>query len=98
MIRPWLTLWRNSNLPSALSPDGVVGPATVAALNGANGASVEDIVANMERWRWMPKDLGDFFVFVNVPEYRLEVRSGDTVRHATRVVVGQAKARYTDFF
>src|SRR5690606_30832917 len=36
-----------------LNPDGVVGPATVAALNGANGASRADIVANMERWRWM---------------------------------------------
>jgi murein L,D-transpeptidase YcbB/YkuD len=74
-----------------LVPDGVVGPATIAALNGANGASVEDIIANMERWRWMPKDLGDFFVLVNVPEYRLEVRSGETVRHATRVVVGKPK-------
>lgn len=74
-----------------LVPDGVVGPATIAALNGANGASAEDIIANMERWRWTPKNLGDFFVFVNVPEFRLEVRSGETVRHATRVVVGKPK-------
>jgi murein L,D-transpeptidase YcbB/YkuD len=76
-----------------LSPDGVVGPATIAALNGVSGATPEDIVANMERWRWMPEDLGDFYVFVNVPEYRLEVHRGDTVSHATRVVVGQPKHR-----
>jgi murein L,D-transpeptidase YcbB/YkuD len=74
-----------------LIADGVVGPATVAALNGAQGASVEDIVANMERWRWMPKDLGDFHVFVNIPEFRLQVRKGDEVQHATRVVVGKPK-------
>ena len=74
-----------------LIADGVVGPATVAALNGAQGASVEDIVANMERWRWMPRDLGDFHVFVNIPEFRLQVRKGDTVQHATRVVVGKPK-------
>lgn len=69
--------------------DGVTGPATIAALNGVAGASKEDIVANMERWRWMPKDLGDFHVFVNIPEYRLTVMSGDEVTHSTRVVVGK---------
>lgn len=74
-----------------LIADGVVGPATVAALNGAQGASAEDIVANMERWRWMPKDLGDFHVFVNIPEYRLQVRKSGVVQHATRVVVGKPK-------
>ncbi|WP_415155026.1 L,D-transpeptidase family protein [Maritalea sp.] len=72
-----------------INGDGVVGPATVAALNGAQGASVEDIVANMERWRWMPKDLGDFNVFVNIPEYRLQVVKSGIVQHETRVVVGK---------
>lgn len=71
-----------------LNPDGVVGPATVAALNGANGASRADIIANMERWRWMPEDLGDFNVFVNIPEFRLDVnREGRSVWN-TRVIVG----------
>ncbi|MGJ8527989.1 L,D-transpeptidase family protein [Maritalea sp.] len=74
-----------------LIADGVIGPATVAALNGAHGASVEDIVANMERWRWMPKNLGDFHVFVNIPEFRLQVRKSGVVQHATRVVVGKPK-------
>ena len=69
--------------------DGVVGPATVAALNGGTAASKEDVIANMERWRWMPKDLGDFHVFVNIPEYRLAVMRGDEVTHSTRVVVGK---------
>lgn len=74
-----------------LNPDGVVGPATVAALNGANGASRADIIANMERWRWMPEDLGAFNVFVNIPEFRLDVnREGRSVWH-TRVIVGTAE-------
>lgn len=74
-----------------LNPDGVVGPATVAAINGANGASRADIVANMERWRWMPDDLGAFNVFVNIPEFRLDVnREGRSVWD-TRVIVGTAK-------
>lgn len=74
-----------------LNPDGVVGPATVAAINGANGATRADIVANMERWRWMPDDLGEFNVFVNIPEFRLDVnREGRSVWD-TRVIVGTAK-------
>ncbi|MEX0628566.1 MAG: L,D-transpeptidase family protein [Cucumibacter sp.] len=72
-----------------LIPDGVVGPATVAALNGTHGASAEDVVANMERWRWLPRDLSAFYVLVNVPEFRLEVHHADAVAYSTRVVVGQ---------
>ncbi|MCF6302519.1 MAG: L,D-transpeptidase family protein [Devosiaceae bacterium] len=73
---------------AGLLVDGVIGPATVTALNGVY-ASKEDLIANMERWRWMPRDLGDFHVFVNIPEYRLRVMSGEEVTHTTRVVVGK---------
>ena len=61
-----------------LDADGVIGPATVAALNGGAATTKEDIVANMERWRWEPSDFGDFHVFVNIPEFRLRDHgSGD---------------------
>ncbi len=73
----------------SLDPDGVTGPATVAALNGGTSTSIEDILANMERWRWMPEDLGEFNVLVNIPEYRLWIqREGEAV-YTTRVVVGK---------
>lgn len=72
-----------------LEVDGIAGPATVAALNGGPAVSKEDIVANMERWRWMPEDLGDFNVMVNIPEFRLAVMQGDTPTYTTRVVVGK---------
>ena len=74
-----------------LTVDGIAGPATIAALNGGSAVSKADIVANMERWRWMPRDLGDFKVFVNIPEFRLAVMRGDEVLHSTRVVVGKPK-------
>ena len=74
-----------------LQVDGVAGPATIAALNGGSATSKGDIIANMERWRWMPQDLGDFRVMVNIPEFRLSVMQGDTVVHSTRVVVGTPK-------
>ncbi len=79
-----------------MTVDGVVGPATVAALNGGAATTREDIIANMERWRWLPEDLGDFHVLVNIPEFRLFVESGNEVTgygvdYTTRIVVGTPK-------
>lgn len=74
-----------------LEPDGVAGPATVAALNGGAPARREDIIANMERWRWMPRDLGAFNVFVNIPEFRLSINRNGAETYTTRVVVGAVK-------
>jgi murein L,D-transpeptidase YcbB/YkuD len=46
------------------------------------------IVINMERWRWMPEDLGKVYVQDNVPEYMLYVvKDGKTI-HADKIVVG----------
>ena len=42
----------------------------------------------MERWRWLPHDLGPFYVNVNVPEFMARVVQEGKVIHATRVVVG----------
>lgn len=69
--------------------DGVVGPATVAALNGGEATSKGDIIANMERWRWMPEDMGAFHVEVNIPEFRLAVVDNGIETYTTRVVTGK---------
>lgn len=79
-----------------LEVDGVIGPATVAALNGGAATTREDILANMERWRWLPDDLGSFHVLVNLPEFRLFVERGSQeagfeVAYTTRVVIGTPK-------
>ena len=70
--------------------DGVIGPATLAALNyQAPKVSKDDIIANMERWRWLPHDLGAFHVMVNIPEFRVAVVQDDVTKFSTRVVVGK---------
>lgn len=71
-----------------LNADGVVGPATVAALNGGAATTKQDIIANMERWRWEPEEFGAFHVAVNIPEFRLWIMKDGEVHHTTRVVVG----------
>ncbi len=52
-------------------------------------ASADTIIANMERWRWMPHDLGATYVMVNIPDYTLKVvKDGKTV-WSTKIVVGK---------
>ncbi|WP_240230598.1 L,D-transpeptidase family protein [Devosia lacusdianchii] len=74
-----------------LDVDGVMGPATLAALNGGLPVTRADIIANMERWRWMPRELGAFNVLVNIPEYRLAISRDGVEEYTTRVVVGTVK-------
>jgi L,D-transpeptidase YcbB len=62
--------------------------------DGAKPASASDIqriVINMERWRWMPEDLGKVYVQDNVPEFMLYlVKDGKTI-HSDKIVVGLLK-------
>ena len=73
-----------------LKPTGNLNAATIEALNGAPHGHVADIlIANLERWRWLPRDLGKTYVMVNIPDYSLKVvHNGATVWH-TRIVVGK---------
>jgi murein L,D-transpeptidase YcbB/YkuD len=76
-------------------PDtGVLNAQTVAALSGPSVAQREsEIIANMERWRWLPSDLGARHIMVNVPEFRLRLTEGRTVVHETRVIVGKEQSQ-----
>lgn len=72
-----------------LEPDGAVGRAVVAALNVPVDDRISQIALNLERWRWLPRDLGERYVLVNIPEYRLEVWDAGRVPLSMRVVVGK---------
>ena len=76
-----------------LEADGVLGDKTRAALNVSAEERLRQIVLNMERWRWMPDDLGEFYVIVNMAAYELEVVDAGSVRLAMRVVVGKPYRR-----
>jgi len=75
-------------------PDGLVGPGTRRVLNQQHQQSSSPsrtrlILLNMERWRWLPNDLGSFYVTVNVPEFTLRVVDEGKPSFTTRVVVGK---------
>jgi murein L,D-transpeptidase YcbB/YkuD len=54
----------------------------------ANDKDIKRIVINMERWRWMPEDLGSVYVWNNSPEFMLYVvKDGKTI-YADKTLVG----------
>lgn len=83
---------------SRLTQDGIVGPATLRVLNGDTGIDRKaQLIVNLERWRWMPKDLGEFYIMANIPEYRVYVKRDGKVTHSTRVVVGRPEFKTVAF-
>ncbi len=48
----------------------------------------ETIRMNLERWRWLPRDLGDRYVLINVPTYQMQVMEGEKPGLSMRVIVG----------
>ena len=69
--------------------DGVLSNDIVALMNPAATEKTADIVlANMERWRWVPRDLGNSYVITSIPGYYVRVYQDRKEVWETRVVVG----------
>ena len=72
-----------------LAADGAVGPATRARLNVSPEARAEQLRINLERWRWMPRELGERHIRVNIAGFSMQAfESGEPVINQ-RVVVGR---------
>jgi len=72
-----------------LEPDGVVGRATLAALNVTAKARAEQIAANLERWRWMPRVRAAPRVDLNLADAGLVYVEPGQAPLPMRVVVGR---------
>jgi len=76
-----------------LDDDGIVGTRTLAALNVSIEERIRQIQMNMERWRWLPHDLGRRFILVNAADFALKVVEDGRVALAMSVVVGRPYRR-----
>ena len=74
---------------------GILDDKTVKALNSPKrDKQIDTVVVNMERWRWLPRDLGvpslgDAYVILNIPDYTLKVMQHGQQVWTTRVVTGK---------
>jgi L,D-transpeptidase YcbB len=77
---------RQHDIPAS----GTLTGGTVDALNGPRRDRDADIIiANMERWRWIPRDLGTAYVMVNIPDYTLKVMDHGNMVWTTKIVAGK---------
>jgi L,D-transpeptidase YcbB len=82
---------------NGLKPSGILDKQTRKALNAEGLRSKPDdpqvaidrLVANMERWRWLPTDLGPFYVINNIPEFHSEIWKGSELKLRQKIVVGK---------
>lgn len=72
-----------------LNPSGIVAAQTLAALNVTATARVRQIMANMERWRWLPQQLPRDRIQVNIAAAVMTVFDGDNPVLSMRAVTGR---------
>jgi murein L,D-transpeptidase YcbB/YkuD len=73
-----------------LKVTGALDAQTIRELNGPpRDRQIDTIIANMERWRWMPRDLGKTHVMVNLPDFTLRLMQNGSMLWTTRIVVGK---------
>jgi murein L,D-transpeptidase YcbB/YkuD len=76
-----------------LKPTGIVDVQTLAALNVPIDRRIRQIEVNLERWRWMPDDLGPRHLLVNIPRFHLRAREPGRPDIDIRVIVGTPRTR-----
>lgn len=76
-----------------LVQDGIIGQATIEALNFSRALREKQIIANLERWRWFEEQNDQDAVFINIPDYKLIVVENKDTTLTHKIVVGTAKRK-----
>jgi len=76
-------------LDYGLKVDGVVGAKTLRALNISLDHRIKQLIINMERWRWLPENLGSRYIYVNIADYNLKLYENNQIIMEMKTIVGQ---------
>ncbi|WP_119388996.1 L,D-transpeptidase family protein [Taklimakanibacter lacteus] len=80
-----------------LEAKGLVGKQTIIAMNVPVEERVRQIMLNMERWRWMPENLGDYHFLVNIAAFELQRIQANTIIDRMDTVVGAPATQTPEF-
>lgn len=72
-----------------LKADGRVGPQTRRSLNISVSDRIRQIRINLERWRWLPRDLGKRYLMVNMTGFELYIIENEAVVFSMPVIIGK---------
>jgi murein L,D-transpeptidase YcbB/YkuD len=80
-----------------LSIDGTVGHKTLTALNVPVEERIHQIKLNMERWRWLPQQLGNHYILVNITDFSLSIIENGYTTFSMPVIVGKTSRNTPSF-
>jgi len=87
---------RDFQTSKKIKTDAIIGIGTIDALNESYQDQYNSILANLERWRWFPRYLGENYILVNISDYKLKyITKNDTTQYT--IIVGKT-ARKTPVF
>jgi murein L,D-transpeptidase YcbB/YkuD len=72
-----------------LKVDGVIGPGTRKALNVSLPTRIEQLKLNMERWRWMPREMEERYLLINAAAFELQLIEQQRAKLKMRVINGR---------
>ncbi|HZJ35712.1 MAG TPA: L,D-transpeptidase family protein [Gillisia sp.] len=82
---------------NGLMVDGIIGNKSIGMLNQGFDKRAEQILVNLERWRWFPRDLGSHYILINIANFQLRVVKGNKTISTHKVIVGR-ESRKTPIF
>ena len=80
-----------------LEAKGLIGKQTVMAMNVPPAERARQIMLNMERWRWMPEDMGDYHIMVNLAAFELQQVRSSVIVDRMKVVAGAVATQTPEF-
>lgn len=72
-----------------LNPDGVIGAGTAAALNATRQQRIRQVMVNLERWRWLPEQLGKRHIRVNIADFSVEAWEDGRPALTMKAIIGR---------
>lgn len=73
----------------SINVDGIIGGETLRTMNVSAGERLKQIKLTLERLRWLPDDLGDRYILINLANYRLTAVENEEAKLDMRVIVGK---------
>lgn len=78
---------------NSLNADGVVGPKTLRRMTFSKSQKLDEMLINLETWKWMPRTNYERQILVNIAGFYLDVMEYDSIVHKKKVMVGTIRTR-----
>jgi murein L,D-transpeptidase YcbB/YkuD len=95
---PLVSAMKHFEARNGIEPDGILGPDTYSHLDVPLGQRAMQLKLALERWRWLPADLGTNFIAVNIPEFRLRAYENGLQAFTMKIIIGESSGAQTPVF